>query len=102
MTAFGAEPVELQICASRVAEISDELRTELNTVRTEMDALFSVGWRGQAADGFAHGWDQWQAGAEDVLTALQDMADLLAATGRNYASTEQSAADQVRDSGVDL
>jgi WXG100 family type VII secretion target len=85
-----------------LTEISDELRTEMGTLRTEMDALFSAGWRGQAANGFAQGWDQWQAGADDVITALRDMADLLSTTGRNYATTDQSAADNVNDSRVGL
>jgi WXG100 family type VII secretion target len=85
-----------------VAEIGDELRTELNTLRTEMDALFSTGWQGQAANGFAQGWEQWQAGAGEVLAALRDMADLLTATGRNYGVTDQSASDQIHDSGAGL
>jgi WXG100 family type VII secretion target len=67
-----------------------------------MDALFSAGWRGQAANGFAQGWDQWQAGASDVITALREMADLLSTTGRNYATTDQSAADKVDESGAGL
>lgn len=85
-----------------LTEISDQLRAELGTLRTEMDALFSTGWRGQAADGFAQGWDEWQSGATDVLTALRDMADLLGTTGRNYATTDESASDQVNDSGAGL
>jgi WXG100 family type VII secretion target len=85
-----------------VAEIGNELRTELNTLRTEMDALFSTGWQGQAANGFAQGWEQWQRGAAEVLAALRDMAGLLTTTGRNYGVTDQSASDQVRDSGTGL
>jgi WXG100 family type VII secretion target len=102
MTGFDAAPIELQVCGSMLTEISNELRTEIGTLRTEMDALFSAGWRGQAANGFAQGWDQWQAGAGDVITALRDMADLLSTTGRNYATTDQSAADDVNDSGLGL
>jgi WXG100 family type VII secretion target len=67
-----------------------------------MDALFSAGWHGQAANGFAQGWEQWQVGADEVLAALRDMADLLTTTGRNYSATDQSASDQVRDSGTGL
>lgn len=102
MTGFGVVPVELQVCGSMLTEISDELRTEIATLRTEMDALFSAGWRGQAANGFAQGWDEWQAGAGDVLTALHDMADLLSTAGRNYAATDQSAAGNVNDAGAGL
>lgn len=102
MTGFDAAPIELQVCGSMLTDISDELRTELTTLRTEMDALFSAGWRGQAANGFAQGWDEWQAGAGDVLAALRDMADLLSTTGRNYAASDQSAAGDVNESGAGL
>jgi WXG100 family type VII secretion target len=102
VTGFEAVPVELQVCGSMVTEIGDELRTELNTLRMEMDALFNTGWQGRAANGFAQGWEQWQAGAQEVRTALREMADLLTTTGRNYGVTDQSASDQVRDSGAGL
>jgi WXG100 family type VII secretion target len=102
MTGFDATPIELQVCGSMLTDVSDELRTELAALRNEMDSLFSAGWRGQAANGFAQGWDEWQAGAGDVLTALRDMADLLGTTGRNYAASDQSAADDVNDSGAGL
>jgi WXG100 family type VII secretion target len=102
MSGFDATPVELQVCGSMLADISDELHGELTTLRAEMDGLFSTGWQGQAANGFAQGWDQWQTGAHDVLNALGDMASLLTTTGQNYASTDESSADGLRDSGVGL
>jgi len=99
---FDVTPVELQICGSSLTEITDGLQTELDVLRSEMDALFSTGWQGQAATGFAQGWAQWQTGAADVLTGLRDMAALLNTTGQNYATTDQSATQGVRDAGADL
>lgn len=102
MTGFGADPVELQICGSALTEIRAELSTELTTLRGEMDTLFSTGWHGQAATGFAQGWDDWRAGAETVLAALGSMADLLNDTGRTYSTTDDSSADRLRESGTGL
>lgn len=99
---FEATPVELQVCGSMLTEINNELRSELKVLRSEMDDLFSSGWQGQAANGFAQGWEQWQTGADDVLTALHDMAALLTTTGRNYGTTDQGAAADVRESGFGL
>jgi WXG100 family type VII secretion target len=102
MADFDAAPVELQMCGSALAEISNDLSAELNTLRTEIDGLLGSGWRGQAANGFAQGWDWWQTGARDVLNALRDMAELLRETGRNYQSTDVTAADDLRGSGAGL
>ena len=33
-----------------------------------------AGWRGQAADGFAQGWRQWQTGAHEVIDGPESMA----------------------------
>jgi uncharacterized protein YukE len=60
-----------------LTEISDGLQTELDVWRLEMDALFGTGWQGEAATGFAQGWQQWQTGVADVLNGLRDMAALL-------------------------
>jgi WXG100 family type VII secretion target len=102
MDGYDATPVELQICGSRLAQIGDDIRSELTTLQTEMDALFSSGWQGQAAKGFAQGWDQWRTGAHDVLEGLHDMAELLNTTGQSYHSTDNSSADMLRDTGAGL
>lgn len=102
MTGFDAAPVELQVCGSALTEIGDELRTELDRLKSEMDELFAAGWQGKAADGFAQGWDWWRAGAREVLGALRDMAGLLTETGRNYQGTDDTAAGDVRDAGAGL
>ena len=100
MTGFDAAPVELQMCGSALTEIGDEVRTELDRLKSEMDELFTAGWQGPAADGFARGWDWWRDGAHQVLDALRDMAGRLTDTGRNYQGTDEVAADDLRDSGT--
>ncbi|HEV7651441.1 MAG TPA: WXG100 family type VII secretion target [Actinophytocola sp.] len=102
MDGFDATPAELQICGSMLAQIGDDIRTELTTLQGEMDALLGSGWHGQAANGFAQGWDQWRTGAHDVLDALHDMAGLLNTTGQSYRSTDDSSADTLRDTGAGL
>lgn len=99
---FEATPVELQVCGSMLTNIGDEIHDELGVLRTEMDGLFSAGWQGQAANGFSAGWEQWQAGLQDMLTALRDMAGLLTVVGQNYESTDESAADGIQDAGAGL
>lgn len=42
----------------------------------EVDVLLDGGWAGRAAEAFAGGWDEWRAGCEEVLGALDTMAAL--------------------------
>ena len=102
MDGFDAEPVELQVCGSMLGQIGEDLRTEMGVLQREMDALLSGGWRGQAATGFAHGWELWLQGANDVLDALQSMSRLLGESGRDYQRTDTSSADAVRESAAGL
>jgi WXG100 family type VII secretion target len=99
---FDAAPAELQLCGLMLGQIGEELRTEMGVLQREMDTLLSTGWRGQAASGFAHGWELWLRGANDVLDALQTMGRLLGETGRDYHRTDNSGADAMRESGAEL
>jgi hypothetical protein len=42
MAGFDAAPVESQVCGSMLAEIGNDVRAELNTLRGEMDELFGA------------------------------------------------------------
>lgn len=102
MDGFAAAPVELQVCGSMLGQIGADLRIEMGALQREMDALLSGGWRGQAATGFANGWELWLRGARDVLDALDAIGRLLGETGRDYQATDTSSADNVRESGAGL
>jgi WXG100 family type VII secretion target len=99
---FDATPVELQVCGSMLADISREVHDKVRILKTEVDDLLNGGWTGSAANGFAQGWEQWHAGAVEVLDALKSMAHLLGATGRDYGLADGSSADTLNRSGDDL
>lgn len=102
MDGFDVTPVELQVCGATLADISREVHDTMRSLKNEMDALFGEGWTGTAAKGFAQGWEEWQAGATDVLDALKSMGHLLGATGRDYGLTDGGSAGTLRESGADL
>lgn len=99
---FEATPVELQVCGSTLAQISQDVRAEMRVLQQEMDALLTSGWQGGAANGFAQGWEQWLHGANEVLDALQGMGRLLGDTGANYQTGDTGSADDLRQSGAGL
>jgi WXG100 family type VII secretion target len=102
VSGFDATPIELRVCGTMLADISREVRAEMDVVQGEMDALLGSGWQGRAAEGFAQGWEQWQAGANDVLAGLTAMARLLDATGQDYDSVDNTSAGTVQHSGEGL
>lgn len=102
MSGFDAAPEELQACGARLAQISDDVRAEMHTLIGEMDALLGGGWQGAAASGFVAGWEQWQAGAQDILDGLSGVGRLLGETGRNYTSMDDSAAGTIDQAGTGL
>lgn len=102
MAGFDAAPAELQICGLNLSDISGGLQARLEALQSEVEELFSTGWKGQAANGFRRGWELWQAAAADGLTQLREEASLLNVTGQNYTATDDSAADGVRNAGADL
>lgn len=99
---FDVTPVELRVCGSMLATISEDLHTEIGVLRRAMDSLLATGWQGAAAKGFAQGWDQWSHGARDVLDALHAMGRLLDDTGQDYQGSDISSADNVTQSGAGL
>ena len=102
MSGFDATPAELQLCGTALAQLSDEILTELRLLESELDGLLGGGWQGDAADGFAQGWQQWHAGAREVLDALASMGRLLGTTGQNYELADDQSAGVLRSSGERL
>lgn len=102
MTGFDVLPAELQSCGAMLARLSEEVRAELKAVGSEVDGLLSGGWRGQAADGFAQGWDDWQTGAHEVLDALATMSRLLGTSGGHYVASDDAAKGSVEQVSAGL
>ena len=69
--------------------------TELQRVRDQaarqVDALLQGGWTGLAADSFADAWSDWRRAADDVLTELVTIRDLLEETHGNLSSRDLDA-----------
>ena len=102
MTGFSASAAQLQATGAALSDLGAEVRGELAALRAEVDGLLSAGWRGQAAQGFAQGWREWENGAEAVLSALAMMAELLEHDGRTYGTAESASTTGVTRSGAGL
>jgi WXG100 family type VII secretion target len=85
---FAVDPGELRRGDAAVADGCAQARAAVERLRASADDLFADGWHGPAAVGFRHGWEQWLAGAHEMLAALDEMADLLGRAAGGYSATE--------------
>lgn len=68
------------------------LRTDRDRIDGRVSGYLGSGWTGIAADSFVEAWEEWKAGATDVLEGLEAMGQLLDATRRDL--TDQDDASQ--------
>ena len=62
------------------------------TPSTRGSARFlGAGWTGVAADSFVDAWEEWKAGATDVLEGLTAMGDLLEAAHRDFVASDEES-----------
>jgi ESAT-6 family protein len=84
---------ELHLAAARLDDAAQRLRDGLASVDDETKQLLGSGWKGGAASAYGPAWDQWHDGAEQVVTGLQRMSELLTIAGKEYAKTDESGSE---------
>lgn len=84
---------ELQSAAARLRDAGQRLQDGLSSVDLETRELLGSGWKGDAASAFGKEWEKWHGGAGQVVRGLQTMSDLLTVAGKEYAKTDEQAAD---------
>ncbi|MBZ5739802.1 WXG100 family type VII secretion target [Nocardioides mangrovi] len=84
---------ELQHASELVAEIADLLRHEKSLAHTQVEALTTAGWEGEAASQYAAAWRDWADGADRVLDALRAESSLLAAQRADFQETDGVVSD---------
>lgn len=75
--------------AGRVRAAVTELEGQLTALGSAMAALAET-WRGPAASSFQATYENWHNTANQINTALTDIATSLGQTGQAYQDTESS------------
>ncbi|NYD43150.1 WXG100 family type VII secretion target [Nocardioides panaciterrulae] len=83
--AFRAALGDLAAAADRLGGCRDRMAGEVG-------ALLDGGWSGVAAEAFASGWEEWRAGAGEVLAGLLAMRDLVDRVHRDLTARDLAAA----------
>lgn len=86
---------DLLAAVAELRDVADTLDARRRRTELAVDVLLDGGWSGRAADAFLEGWEEWRAGAAQVLEALATMAELI---GRSHA--EQVTQDEVAADGL--
>jgi WXG100 family type VII secretion target len=92
------QPVEVVVsdlhsASARLADSAQQLQDGLSSVNDETTQLLGSGWKGGAASAYAPVWQQWNDGAKKVVEGLQRMSEMLDIAAKEYAKTDQSAAE---------
>jgi WXG100 family type VII secretion target len=74
-----------------VRAAADELRQSRRQADRRISGFLGVGWRGQAAESFVTPWGDWVDGARRAEAGLVAMAELLAATRRDFRQEDQAS-----------
>ena len=90
MGGYAVDPLELQRVDDLLEQAVAHARAELTALRGHMRSLLSRGWSSPAATAFETGWTDWVRGAEELLAALAELSEVVGASGRGYALTEDS------------
>lgn len=74
---------------SAIEARADTLAQRLHTLdETVGKGLLIDGWRGTAASAYDESWVEWRNGAENIIGALHDLAQLLRAAADDYEQTD--------------
>ncbi|MFF0546023.1 WXG100 family type VII secretion target [Nocardia thailandica] len=78
---FALVPEEVTDAGRYVQQVADSLINGLTSLDADITTLLS-NWRGTSADSFSAGWAETKRGADTILNALAEMAELLGVTSR--------------------
>lgn len=98
MGRYAVDPLTLQRVDAQLETTVAHARAQLGALSADTQALLRDGWRSPAAAAFAGAWQDWHAGAVELLTALEEMGRAIALSANDYASTEDDVRTSIGES----
>jgi WXG100 family type VII secretion target len=84
---YAVDPAALQQTDTAGAAAVFEARQALHRLEAQVRSLL---WQGAAGSAFRLAWEQWLEGAQTVLLALDELAELLGRSATGYATTDET------------
>ncbi|GAA3657834.1 hypothetical protein GCM10022237_17350 [Nocardioides ginsengisoli] len=79
-----------------IDRICAEIHAECRQLDGSVAALLDGSWGGVAADQYREGWDEWAAGAAELVGALGTLGRLMAAARTTIEAADGASADGSR------
>lgn len=96
MTQFSVVVPEVGRAATAAETAGAELLAEIDRLRGDAQDVLSARWLGAAATRFDRAWTRWDVDARAVVRALDELAEALRLSARDYAVSDAVGADQLR------
>ena len=88
---LAVDHVAFRAAVRDVRDVATELQQVRDQAARRVDAFLEGAWAGLAADSFADAWSDWRRAADDVLTGLVTIGDLLDATHEDLSARDLDA-----------
>ncbi|NYD43095.1 WXG100 family type VII secretion target [Nocardioides panaciterrulae] len=88
MDDLALEHATLDRAVSAVSTVFDELTVAGRRLDARARGFLGTGWQGEAAAAFADGYEEWAAGAQEVLGSVASMAALIAQANQRFADSD--------------
>ena len=92
---FGVQSADVRTPAAHVRLGAADVADTLRKLSAEISALASS-WEGDAYNAFHEHWTHWQAGADQIHQAMDEMGNFLEQAATQYESAEQNIASAAR------
>jgi WXG100 family type VII secretion target len=87
---------ELVSTSARLSAGSQEIESQLTSMRNLVQSLVDADWQGAASASFQSLYQEWNTSAANLQQSLGGIAKLLASAGSVYADTEQQIQQSMR------
>lgn len=96
MSVLRVTPAQLEALSGTVVRTSGDIRSQQQSLRTQLSPLFGADWSGAASAQFTALFEQFDTHARGLSDALDGIGALLGRAGASYAEVEQQIASSFR------
>jgi WXG100 family type VII secretion target len=87
---------DLSSAATQLSTGSQEIDSQLSTMRNQVQSLVAGDWQGAASSSFESLYQQWNTSAANLREALDGISKLLANAATAYSTTEQQISQSMQ------
>ena len=87
---------DLASAATQLSTGSQEIDSQLSTMRNQVQSLVAGDWQGAASSSFESLYQQWNTSAANLREALDGISKLLANAATAYSTTEQQISQSMQ------